>query len=256
MGKLRLFATLLGLFFGVSQAIAADLTDERTAYEPPMAPIWGGLYVGGHIGGLWSGDDSVSLTSKCKDTDSCYCKWCKSTDWKDVKHHKFTTDGDDDVSLLGGLHIGYNIQDGAMVYGIEADASFGDRVDYLATIRARLGYAVNELLIYATAGVAFAGFDDNQAYWDGRRKDIKIGQSDDDTRVGLVVGGGVEYKVASNVSIGLEGLYYAFADRDDDYSWEKYCKEYNLNVENDNDLYVVRARLTYHMQDAYEAPLK
>lgn len=256
MGKLRIVVALLGLFLGLSQAVAADLTDERGSYEPPMAPIWGGLYVGGHIGGLWTGEDSLSLTKRCK--DNCYCWWCENKDWHKVENKKYSTDGEDDVSLLGGLHIGYNVQEGSMVYGIEADASFGDRVDYLASLRARVGVAFNELLIYATAGVAFAGFDDNQVYgktWWG--KSYKVGSPDDgDTRIGFVVGGGAEYKLAPNWSVGLEGLYYAFADRDDDYSWEKYCKEYNLNVENDNDMYVVRARLTYHMQDAYEAPLK
>jgi outer membrane immunogenic protein len=252
MSKLRILSALLGLFFGFGQAFAADLTDR--SYEPPMAPIWGGLYIGGHVGGLWTSEDALSLSKRCK--DSCYCWWCGSKDWKEVEHHKFKTDHDDDVSLLGGLHVGYNIQDENLVYGIEADISFGDRIDYLASLRGRLGYAFNELLIYATAGVAFAGFDDNQAYWDGYFGKHGVGKTDDDMRVGLVLGAGLEYKFAPNWSLGLEGLYYAFADRDDSYDWDWYCKEYKLTAENDNDLYVVRARLSYHMQDAYEAPLK
>lgn len=259
MSKLRIVSALLGLFFGLSQAVAADLTDERTSYEPPVAPIWGGLYVGGHIGGLWTSSDSVGFFSKCKDNGSCYCSWCDWDGWKEIKNHKFTTGDDDNVGLLGGLHIGYNIQDGNIVYGVEADASFSDNIDYLASLRARLGYAVNELLIYATAGVAFAGFSDNQVYWDGYYNDYKVGKvGNDDTRVGLVIGGGVEYKIAPNWSLGLEGLYYAFADRDDEYkkSFEYWCADYKVTAENDNDMYVVRGRLSYHLQDAYEAPLK
>jgi outer membrane immunogenic protein len=256
MSRLRIASALLGLFFGWNQAIAADLTDNQAPYEPPMAPIWAGLYVGGHVGGLWSSEDSIGLASRCKEKRNCWCHWCYSEDWKEVKHHKFTSDDDDDVSLLGGLHIGYNLQDGDLVYGIEADASFSDRVDYLASLRGRLGVAFNELLIYATAGIAFAGFDDNQVYWDGKYKKFPVGKSDDDMRVGLVVGAGAEYKIAPNLSVGLEGLYYAFADRDDSYGWDWFCKEYKLTAENDNDMYVVRGRLTYHLQDAYEAPLK
>ena len=255
MRSLGILAALFGLWFGAQSATAADLSESQP-YEAPPAPIWAGFYAGGHAGGLWSSDDSISLSKRCK-SEYCYCWWCDSGDWKKVEHHKFTSDKDDGVSLVGGLHVGYNFQDDNLVYGIEADVSFSDNVDYLASLRARLGYAVNDLLIYATAGVAFAGIDDSQLYWEGRRGNYPVGESDDDdSKVGFVVGGGAEFKFAPNWSLGLEGLYYFFADSDDSYSWDKYCKEYKLTHEDDNDMLVVRARLSYHFQDAYDAPLK
>ncbi len=60
--------------------------------------------------------------------------------------------------MAGGLHVGYNWQKpGGWVFGIEGDVSFADDIDYLATIRGRLGYAMDSTLIYATGGAAFIG---------------------------------------------------------------------------------------------------
>jgi outer membrane immunogenic protein len=261
MSRLRIASALLGLFLGWNQAIAADLTNDQAPYEPPMAPIWAGLYVGGHIGGIGSSDDSIEKSVRYAKWNWYKWQWKEWSEWQKVEKHGFTSDNDDDVSLLGGLHIGYNLQDGGFVYGVEADVSFSERIDYLASLRARLGYAVNELLIYATAGVAVAGFENSQLYWEGFGKKVPFGKSeDDDNRVGFVVGGGVEYKLAPSWSLGLEGLYYIFDDQSDEYSGTLYGfgykKEYKITHENDNDFWVVRARMTYHLQDDYEAPLK
>ena len=106
-------------------------------------------------------------------------------------------DGDED--FLGGAHLGHNWQSGNLVYGAEGDISFGD--DTLGTIRGRLGFGNHSWLFYGTAGVAI-----------------------DDNDEGVVAGGGVEYKVADNVSIGTEALYY---DLDDSFT-------------------VIRGRLSWH----------
>ena len=131
-------------------------------------------------------------------------------------------DGDDsDAAFVGGLHVGYNWQKhGPWVFGLEGDVSFADDIDYLATIRGRLGYAVGPTLVYATGGAAFLGVEDNSG--------------DDDTITGWVAGGGLEHKLRENVSIGVEGLYYSF-DGDD------------FGSDDDADTFTVRARLTYHL---------
>jgi outer membrane immunogenic protein len=244
MRRIAALSVIFGLFAAVPSARAADL------FEIPLAPIWSGLYVGGHIGGVWDGDESIRKQKRCKEQGSCYCWWCKDTDWKDVEVKHFKKDGDDDdVSLLGGVHIGHNWQEDTVVYGIEADVSFADQIDYLASVRARLGFAMDNFLVYATIGGAFVGFDKDD-------HDGKLFEDDDDRKVGLVVGGGVEYKIDPNLSVGVEGLYYVFGDTSNILEWEKWCKEYKLTHTDDDDLFVVRARLSYHMTDAYEAPLK
>ena len=273
MRKIAVLSAVVAMAGSVNAASAADLANKGgsykdTPYEAPLAPIWTGLYVGGHVGGSWndSGDTSKWCRKKQKEheTDvptiaamevkSDYQPRCSDYDWEQVKNVKFSND-DDELSLIGGVHIGYNWQSGQSVLGVEADASFGDGLDYLASLRARLGYATDNLLLYVTAGVAFAGFDDSSVVMqnDYFKKSLDFSG---DSEVGAVVGVGGEYKLSSNWSIGLEGLYYFFGDGDNSKEWEKYCKEYKLVHEDDNDLFVIRARLSYHFQDDYAEPLK
>jgi outer membrane immunogenic protein len=259
MRKLAVLSAVVAMVGGVNAASAADLSSrggsyKDTPYEAPAA-IWGGLYVGGHVGGLWNdgGDSSGSKQRKCHYGDSevvARQPACENP-WYSTDKIKFS-EQDDDVSFIGGIHVGYNWQSDARVFGIEADVSFADNIDYLASLRARLGYAMDSLLIYATAGVAFAGFDDPTNFSLYGEKD----SFGDDSKVGFVVGGGVEYKLSSNLSVGVEGLYYAFGDSDDSKEWDAYCKTWKADHSDDNDLFVVRARLSYHFQDEYAEPLK
>jgi outer membrane immunogenic protein len=254
MRTLAILSAAVAVLGGTSFASAADLSMKDTPYEAAPAPIWGGLYVGGHIGGLWNDGGGTSKLERWKN-------WCRKdggqewTDWKKVEHVKFSDD-DNEVALIGGVHAGYNWQSGERVFGVEGDVSFGDGVDYLASVRARLGYAMDNLLLYVTGGVAFAGFDDASVVMSGHNwnKSLNFGG---DSEVGFVVGGGAEYKLAPNWSIGVEGLYYAFGDSDDTIEKDSYWKQSKIVHDDDNDLFVVRARVSYHFQDeAYEEPLK
>ena len=270
MRKLAVLSAVVAMVGGASAASAADLSSKGvsykdTPYEAPMAPIWGGLYVGGHVGGLWNDGGDKSKFKRLRKWWECYQSYksdntesqsCdKWTDWKEVEYVKFS-DEDDDVTLIGGVHVGYNWQSGARVFGVEGDVSFGDGLDYLASLRARLGYAHDNLLLYVTAGVAFAGFDDTSVVMsigDWYKKSITFAG---DSEVGFVVGGGAEYKLAPNWSIGVEGLYYAFGDGNSSKEHGDYWKQYKIVHEDDNDLFVVRARMSYHFQDEYVEPLK
>lgn len=134
----------------------------------------------------------------------------------------FDDNEDSDTVLIGGGHLGYNWQGPSnLVVGIEGDVDFADDIDYLATIRGRLGYAFGPTLAYATGGAAFISDGDN-----------------DET--GWVAGAGLEHKIRENVSIGVEGLYYSF---DED------------NNNDDADFWTARARLTYHF-NGYRDHLK
>lgn len=106
-------------------------------------------------------------------------------------------DGDND--FVGGAQLGHNWQTGNFVYGAEGDVSFADET--FGTIRARAGLSAGRALFYGTVGLAI-----------------------DEDDEGLVAGGGMEYKVANNTSIGVEALNY---DLEDNYT-------------------VVRGRLTWH----------
>jgi outer membrane immunogenic protein len=155
---------------------------------------------------------------------------------------------DVDNALMAGIHIGYNWQTPSnWVYGIEADLGIVnddvedpdiDVTDYLATIRGRLGYAYGNSLIYGTAGVAFVGYSD----------DLQD-RGSEEAAVGFVVGGGIEHKLSSNFSLGVEGLYYDFSSEGINVT----AGDFDL----DRDFWAIRARATYHFSgDRYDAPLK
>jgi outer membrane immunogenic protein len=71
-------------------------------------------------------------------------------------------------------------------------------LDYLGTVRGRLGYTVDRFLVYGTAGLAYGGGEVAAG-----------GLSNSKTHVGWTVGAGVEAMIAPNITARLE---YLFAD--------------------------------------------
>lgn len=137
--------------------------------------------------------------------------------------------------FAGGGQLGYNWQTGAFVYGAEVDLSWlgaGETsgflaalpgapplyvnqgwaktsLDWLATARLRAGYAVDRLLMFATAGLAFGGASASSGSvgTDGFVVDTFAGSSSA-TRVGWTAGGGAEYALTDHWIGRAEALYY------------------------------------------------
>ncbi|WP_170937194.1 MULTISPECIES: outer membrane beta-barrel protein [Rhodomicrobium] len=159
----------------------------------------------------------------------------------DASEGDFHSGVDIDESFTGGGQIGYNWQQGNVVYGIEGQIGLiddelngEDLSDYLASVRGRLGYAIDKNLVYGTAGVAFLGASDEAA-------DLL----DDDTSIGFVVGGGIERKITENLSFGVESLYYNFSS-----------DSAENGVDIDRDFFTVQARLNFQFGNSFENPLK
>ena len=193
-------------------------------YAPAVS--WTGFYFGVHAGAAFNDDDE----NKGKD----YCPVAMTASVAAKCDYAYDTgDDDDDTTWLAGLHVGYNWQKhGNVVIGIEGDVDFADDIDYLATIRGRLGYAMGRTLLYVTGGAAFLAVEDSFG--------------DDDTLNGWVAGAGIEHKLKENMSIGLEGLYYAFDEDENKYGYG----------DEEHDFWAIRARLTYHFTDRHAEPLK
>jgi len=88
---------------------------------------------------------------------------------------------------------------------------FGAEAYWLASARLRAGVGLDRVLLYGTGGVGFAEWESE---WDGRR-----GRGDDndgDVEIGWVAGGGAEFMLTDNVTIGAEYLHYEFGDIGDD----------------------------------------
>ena len=122
--------------------------------------------------------------------------------------------------VFGGT-VGANYQAGAFVFGIEGDGDWADasgfgtftstslcaggcltNSNWLATARGRFGYALDRLLVYGTAGVAFGN--------------IRANYSNDAvssaTEPGWVAGAGVEFAFAPNWTAKAEYLFIDLAD--------------------------------------------
>lgn len=186
------------LALGVVGAHAADLT-----YEPvPVAPApfnWTGFYIGVH-----GGVGGANVDSNFSNPDF-------SANWSDTAFGAF-----------GGAQIGYNYQFAPnWVVGAETDiaasgikASFDynepgfdqsieAKVDWFGTIRGRLGYAWDELLLYGTGGAAYGNLKAKAHFSDAPDLDFDVS----DTQWGWTIGAGVEYAITPNITLKTEYLY-------------------------------------------------
>ena len=233
--RLALAATTgLALFAGAAQAAdlrrPAPMAASMAEAQPVYPTLWSGLYLGGHIGYGWGEADGRYVDPFTTTAGS------GSTD----------LDG-----LIGGVQIGYNWQALSWVYGIEADFAWSGmdggrtvalplpgpvlgvdtQINWMSTVRARIGYAPDRWLIYATGGVAFADFDIDVT--DGVNS-----TSDGSTHVGWTVGAGVEYALTDAWRMGLE---YKYAD----FGSETYSAPLGGTANVDLDVHAVTFRVNY-----------
>lgn len=153
------------------------------------------------------------------------------------------------MGVLGGARAGYNWGQGQVVYGVESELSYGEKVNHLAIIRGRLGVASDNWLFYGSAG---AGVLANARApvapeAEGPALKLDIGEN----RAGFVVGGGIEAKLGPKLSVGVEGLYYGL---DAGAHAEKFGPA-SAGAENPSDAAIVRGRLTLRLGNESE-PLK
>jgi outer membrane immunogenic protein len=233
--------TLAAMSFviGASLANAADLIE-------PAEPVadWTGFYAGIHAGWGWGDADF-------KTTDSDFTGT--------VIDDGFSTDVDGPVA---GGQIGLNWQINQFLLGIEADASWssidGDLriddidppsdyyfiaqtdVEWLASIRGRAGVVWDAVLLYATGGIAFAGLDvDAKTEYGG--EPAYFNDSESETLTGWVLGGGIEAKLAENVTGRIEFLHYEFDDGDFTLNFHPNPEAYFLDLDSELSLNVIRA---------------
>ncbi|OEO27945.1 hypothetical protein VW23_006990 [Devosia insulae DS-56] len=199
-----LLAGVAALSF-ISSVQAADLIISEPA--PPVGIVdvggnWDGVYVGAFAGYGWGTLNDDDGYFNVVDTEYDLTGW--------------------QVGVAAGAN--FTVSE-AIVAGIVADIAWSDiggsdavdlvdyDVNWLGSIRGRLGFDGGAFLPYLTAGVAFAG---------ATATDTDLDISDDQTHIGWTVGAGVEFAVADNVSIDV--LY-----RYSDYG----SKTYALDVDTD-----------------------
>jgi outer membrane immunogenic protein len=214
MGGMRryLLATVSAAALSTS-AIAADIPmPVKATPAVVVAPSWAGFYIGVNAGVAWH---RAEFTDFGGNTPLAFPRGTKY--WSP-----------DEAGFTGGGQIGYNFQSGNFVYGVEADfnyvsnkasATFAGnpfgllttttKLDWMGTVRGRLGVTFSPTLVYVTGGWAFAHFEDTWSIPGA----ITQGNVDK-TRSGWTVGGGAEHMFARNWTAKIEALYADFGKWD------------------------------------------
>jgi len=187
--KILLTTTAL-IALGIAPAAAADLAARPYTKAPAAIAInnWGGFYLGAMGGYAQQTDSNVAVGL-----------------------------GEMKGGFAGGT-LGYNWQTGNLVLGLEADAAWADvgftvgnpaiaafesRIRDMGTVRGRIGYAIDQVLIYGTGGYAWA---DNRLTLSA----ANVSVSDSKIHSGWIVGAGVEVMFAPKWSVKAEYLYRSF----------------------------------------------
>ncbi|SEM48782.1 outer membrane immunogenic protein [Sphingomonas gellani] len=84
-------------------------------------------------------------------------------------------------------------------------------IDWEASVRGRVGYAVDATLFYGTFGTGYARID--RSFSTTNTANAFTGRGDRN-QFGLLGGGGIEQKVGRNLSFGLEYMYHQYRDND------------------------------------------
>jgi outer membrane immunogenic protein len=185
-------------------AMAADLggsiKDAPAYQEPERRFSWTGLYLGANVGGAWANGDAT---------------------YSQAGFGGFSGSSEKS-SVIGGGQIGYNWQAGQLVVGIEADiagqnlgeslaatngitiASLESKSRWVGTVRPRVGYATGNALLYITGGLAYGSVKHNYSETIGG---ASRSFSESDTRAGWTLGGGIEWALNRNWTIGAEYLH-------------------------------------------------
>jgi opacity protein-like surface antigen len=228
--RLLIGAATVCAFVAATPAFTPAFADEQPPPPPSDYPApsagapWSGWYVGGHLGGA---GDTSDLSFQ---------------DFSAQQNLSFR--GDDSGGFLGGVHGGYGWMNDNLYLGVEGDTSWARHTDYLSSIRARAGFGSDRFLVYGTAGVGFIGTKQHFVVDSADDGPSGFSRSFDDT--GFVGGGGVEYALARNLSLGVEGLWYDFGT---DRSNLTTPVGDDFTVRNKGDFGVARARLTWYLNN-------
>lgn len=166
----------------------------NAVYTPGPTANWAGLYIGGNAGGATALNRSTLSVA---------------TPAPPAPLQKFNLSPD---GFIGGAQIGYNLQAGNLVYGVEADfqgstqqdhkncllscpnatqfITADQKLQWFGTVRGRAGYSLGSSLFYVTGGLAYGNV--KTRVQETLAGIVSIDTTFDHTKTGYVVGGGME----------------------------------------------------------------
>ena len=199
-------------------ALAADLGKPPPYKAPALMPVfsWTGWYIGGNIGYGWGESTDPGISSN---------------------HIIFGSNTFTNLKpkgVIGGGQIGYNWQvNPSWLIGLEADFqgadikdsgtkattlfvngvgnpatnSLSEKLDFLGTVRGRLGWTAGNWLFYGSGGLAYGNVKSTVDF-DVPTIPLAVSGSHSETRVGWAAGGGINYAVTPNWILGVDYLHY------------------------------------------------
>jgi outer membrane immunogenic protein len=226
-------AALAGL---AGPVLAADLPQRA---HPPFAaaPVftWAGFYIGTHTAAI-SVEGTISTSGNAPNTLA-----------EVVAGQRPASLSSDNANFASGAQVGFNAQFGSAVVGVEADLTYGGAsrrevsfgtlnepnifrqdLDWLGTARARVGVAFDQVLVFATGGLAFADVTNRVSFHRAADSAFQYVGRSSDWAAGYALGGGVEFLLptalerfsfigrligASSVTVRAEYLYFDLGDK-------------------------------------------
>lgn len=220
-----LIAATTVMALSAGSASAADIAARPYTKAPPIiAPAfsWTGWYVGLNAGGAF--DDHHSATPS----------GLFPTNFPAAPAASLNRSG-----FTGGGQIGYNWQFDRTVLGLEADFNYIDfghkssttsglpatpfgfgaapnifsynvsKMNFLGTVRGRLGYTFDHALFYVTGGLAYTdkSSHDSVTFTNAGGAQYANFAGNSSNNVGYTVGGGLEYAWTNNWSVKAEYLF-------------------------------------------------
>lgn len=201
----------------VSSANAADLL--LKAPPPPPVFSWTGFYLGANGGGGFGQREQFNSFETYLGAPFVDGTWPGGGNFGTLRPS----------GGFGGGQLGYNWQTGPFVLGIEGDLQgasirgsqsatlpyisgantvtewLNTNLEIFGTVRGRIGYAWDNLMLFATGGFAYG--ETHAGYMFADSMGFAGGSDNYSTRIGYAVGGGFEYAFLPKLSLKVEYQY-------------------------------------------------
>ena len=252
-----------------SHAYAADiyggsLKDEPVAYEAPTQ-VWAGLYVGGSVGfGVGDTSGKVEFDEYEGYPTQALSVIRSENDFAELFEALLQSEYDVNGAIYGA-HIGYNVQRGNIVYGVELGLNGSGidgsspcvvllhcsrELDWYATGVGRLGYASGNTMFYGFGGVAWGDVETEVAFISPALPFLQ----GEETHVGWTAGVGIEHALTDRFIVGIEYSHVDLGAQDTTLSFDGEPLEF-LNDKVDLAFDAVKVRASYKLSGG-NAPLE
>jgi outer membrane immunogenic protein len=230
-------AVAISAVVGIGAASAADLPARVYTKAPVMVDPgynWSGFYIGGDVGGGVSRQTATTFATPAGfGAPAILGAGIAGIGLAPLSQPLSQS------RFLGGVYAGYNWQMNKWVVGLEADGTFLSRNarntqelfalfsapptdtgpfttsssnNWVATVRGRVGYTWDKLMLYGTGGAAFTrtNYSDTYTSMNIAPPLNPVNANFSSNKVGFAVGAGAEWMATQNWVLRAEYLYYRF----------------------------------------------